>query len=177
MDELLLAMQAAGMIVDYFGTKNQDEMMRMGMKVQQAGIESNLYQTRLESQDASNQSMVELRKTMGTQIAVNAARGTSTGAGSSLSLLNESVSNFNADERIRKLNLLGKENQLKAQSVMSRLQYSSESSKLWSGFTQRTLNKLSSGTSSSGGGSSASSAAGSAAYSAGQSAGYGLTSI
>jgi hypothetical protein len=139
---LLLAMQAAGMITDYFGTKNQDEMMKMGMKVQQAGIEANLYQTKLESQDASLQAMKQLRQTIGSQIAVNAARGTSTAGGSAVSLLNESVANFNSDERIRKLNLLGKENQLRANAAMSRLQYSGDSSKLWQSFAQRTFNKF-----------------------------------
>jgi len=139
---LLLAMQAAGMITDYFGTKNQDELMNMGMKVQRAGIESNLYQTRLESQEASLQAMQQLRQTLGSQIAVMAARGTSTAGGSAVSLLNESISNFNSDERIRKLNLLGRENQLRAGSAMSRLQYSSDSSKLWQSFAQRTINKF-----------------------------------
>ncbi len=139
---LLLAMQAAGMITDYFGAKNQDQQMKMGMKVQEAGIEANLYQTRLESQDASLQAMKQLRQTMGTQIAVMAARGTSTGAGSAVGLLNENINNFNTDERIRKLNLLGRENQLRAGKAMSRLQYSSDSSKLWQGFSQRSINRF-----------------------------------
>lgn len=144
MNPLLLAMQAAGMIVDYFGTKSQDELMKMGMKVQQAGIQSELATTRLESQNASLESVKQLRQTLGSQIAASTARGTSVGAGSALSLLNESVSNFNSDERIRKLNLLGKENQLNTRSIMSKLQYSSESSKLWQGFASRTFKTVSS---------------------------------
>ena len=128
---LLLAMQAAGMVTDYFGAKNQDEMMKMGMKLQQAGIEANIYQSRLESQEASLASIKQLRQTMGSQLAIMAARGTSSAGGSALSFLNESIGNFNADERIRKLNLLGRENQLRANSAISRLQYSSDSSKLW----------------------------------------------
>lgn len=140
---LLLAMQAAGMVVDYFGAKNQSDMMKLGIKVQQAGIEANLEQTRLESQDESLNSMVQLRKTMGTQIAVMAARGTSTvGGGSASGLLNESISNFNADERIRKLNLLGKENQLRGDAATSRLKYSADTSKLWSSFSSRTINRF-----------------------------------
>lgn len=139
---LLMAMQAAGMITDYLGVKNQDALMRLGMKIQEAGLETNLYQVRAESQEQSLQSMKQLRQTMGTQIAVMAARGTSTGGGSAISLLNESISNFNADERIRKLNLLGKENQIRGQSVLSRLQYSGDSSKLWQGFAQRTINRF-----------------------------------
>ena len=139
---LLLAMQAAGMVTDYFGAKNQDEMMKMGMKLQQAGIEANIYQSRLESQEASLASIKQLRQTMGSQLAIMAARGTSTAGGSALSFLNESISNFNADERIRKLNLLGRENQLRANSAISRLQYSSDSSKLWQGFASRTINRF-----------------------------------
>lgn len=139
---LLLAMQAAGMITDYLGAKSQDEMMKMGMQVQQAGIEANLAQTRLESQEGSLAAMKQLRQTLGTQIATMAARGTSTEGGSALSLLNESVSNFNADEKVRKLNLLGKENQLRVGSAMSRLQYSGDSSKLWQGFATRTMNQF-----------------------------------
>jgi hypothetical protein len=72
------------------------------------------------------------------------ARGTNIGAGSAASLLNESVGNFNADETIRKMNLLGRENQLRGQSALSRLQYSGDSSKLWQGFASRTFNTLSS---------------------------------
>lgn len=139
---LLLAMQAAGMITDYFGNSNQNQMMKMGMQVQQAGIESELEITRLESQEGSLASVKQLRQTMGTQIASMAARGTNPGAGSAFTLLNESVGNFNADERVRKLNLLGKENQLRAGSAMSRLQYSGDSSKLWQGFAQRTVNRF-----------------------------------
>lgn len=139
---LLLSMQAAGMITDFFGSRNQDDLMKMGMKVQQAGIESELAMTRLESQESSLQSMKQLRQTMGSQIAAMAARGTASGAGSAFSLLNESVSNFNSDERVRKLNLLGKENQLRANSVMSRLQYMGDSSKLWQSFGNRTINRF-----------------------------------
>jgi len=139
---LLLAMQAAGMVTDYFGAKNQDEMMKMGMKLQQAGIEANIYQSRLESQEASLASIKQLRQTMGSQLAIMAARGTSSAGGSALSFLNESIGNFNADERIRKLNLLGRENQLRANSAISRLQYSSDSSKLWQGFASRTINRF-----------------------------------
>ena len=139
---LLFAMQAAGMITDYIGTRNQAALMKMGMKVQQAGIESELEMTRLESQEGSLAAVKQLRQAMGTQIASMAARGTAAGAGSAFTLLNESVGNFNADERVRKLNLLGKENQLRAGSTMSRLQYSGDSSKLLQGFAQRTINRF-----------------------------------
>lgn len=140
---LLLAMQAAGMVVDYFGAKNQADLMNMGAKIEQAGIQANVMQTRLETQNASLNSMIELRKNLGSQIAVQAARGTSTVGGSSAGmLLNESVGNFNADEKVRRLNALGKENQLRAGTAISRLQNSSDTSKLWQGFATRTINRF-----------------------------------
>jgi hypothetical protein len=141
---ILLAMQSAGMIFDFFGTKNQDELMKMGMRLQQAGIESDIEMTRLQSQEESLAATQNLRQTMGTQIAAMAARGTRAGAGSAFSLLTQSFSNYNQDEKIRALNLLARENQLKAKSVMSGLDYSAESSKLWQGFASRTINRLSS---------------------------------
>lgn len=149
---LLLAMQAAGMIVDYMGTRNQADMMNMGMKLQQAGIEANIQQTKLETEDASVQAMKHLRQTLGSQIAIFAARGTATFGGSAVSLLNESVSNFNSDERVRRLNAMGKENQLRAGSAISRLQNSSDTAKLWQSFASRTINRFPSSLSGSTGG-------------------------
>lgn len=140
---LLLAMQAAGMIVDYMGTSNQARMMGMGENLQQAGIEANIEQTRLETENESLNAMKNLRTNLGTQIAVQAARGTRSGAGSALSYMTGSVGNFNADEQMRRLNLLGKENQLRGGAAISRLQSMSDVSKLWQGFGQRTLNTFS----------------------------------
>lgn len=139
---LLLAMQASGMIVDYLGTKNQQQMADMGAKLQQASIESNIEQTRLETEDASLQALKNLRQTMGTQLAIFAARGTSPGAGSALSLVNNSVGNFNADERMRRLNLLGRENALKGNGLISKLNQQSNNASLWQGFTQRSINRF-----------------------------------
>lgn len=139
---LLLAMQAAGMVVDYIGTKNQAEMAKMGYKINQAGMEANLYQTRAETENASLQAMIELRKNLGSQIAVQAARGTSTGAGSSLALFNESISNFSADERMRRINQLGRENEIRAGKTISSLNQQSENSKLWNSFSSRSMNRF-----------------------------------
>lgn len=169
---LLLAMQAAGMIVDYFGTKQQAAMNEQGAKLQQAGIEANIYQTRLETEDASLQAMQKLRQNMGTQIATMAARGTKAGAGSSLSLLEEGVGNFFSDERVRRLNQMGREGQLRAGKVMSMLQNQSENSKLWQGFAQRTINRFP--TSAAGWSGGASAFSGSSASGSGS---FGMTNI
>ena len=139
---LMLAMQAAGMIVDYMGTQHQQQLMDMGLKIQQAGIESNVEQTRLEAEDESLQSLKKLRQTLGTQIATFAARGTSTAAGSAVGIMQGSIGNFNTDERMRRMNLLAKTNSLKGEGLISQLNNAGESSKLWQGFAQRTINRF-----------------------------------
>lgn len=139
---LLLAMQAAGMVVDYMGAKNQAEYSKMGLKLQQAGLQANLYQTRAESENASLEAMKDLRKNLGSQIAVFAARGTSTAGGSALTLFNESIGNFNADETMRRLNQMGRENELKAGGTISKLNNTAENSKLWSSFASRSLSRF-----------------------------------
>lgn len=139
---LLLAMQAAGMVVDWIGTRNQQEMAAMGAQLQQAGIEASIEQTRLETEDASVEALKRLRKTIGSQAALFAARGTKSGAGTALSIVSDTVGNFASDERVRRINQLGKENTLRAGGVISSLNASGEKSKLWQGFAQRTFSNL-----------------------------------
>ena len=139
---LLLAMQAAGMVVDYIGVKRQAEFSKMGVKLQEAGIEANLYQTRAETEDASLQAMKELRKNLGSQIAVFASRGTSTAGGSALSLFNESIGNFNTDERMRRINQLGRENELKAGGTIASLNQKTNNNQLWTSFASRSMSRF-----------------------------------
>ena len=139
----MLSMQAAGMVFDYFGTKGQAELNDLGAKIQQAGIEANINQTRLETENETVQAMRELRKNLGSQIAVYAARGTAVGAGSAMASINESVGSFNQDERVRRLNAMGKETQLRGGAAISRLTNMSENQKLWKSFGSRSLNKFS----------------------------------
>jgi len=130
------------MITDFFGMKQQQQFSKMGLKIQQAGIEANIYQTRLQSEDESLQAMIDLRKNLGTQIAVFAARGTSMIGGSSVSLFQESIGNFESDERMRRMNLLGRENELRAGGTLAQLNQSANNSKLWQGFASRTINRF-----------------------------------
>lgn len=138
----LLALQAAGMVIDYLGTQNQAKFAEMGMKAEQAAIESNIAQHQLETEDASLQSLKQLRQHIGTQIATFAARGTALGAGSSLISVMGGISDFKSDERTRRINAMGKENQLMGGAAISRLQHMSDTSKLWQGFSTRTLNRF-----------------------------------
>ena len=141
---LLLAMQASGMVIDYMGTKNQQQFAEMGAKVQQAGIEANIQQTRLETEDASLQALKKLRQDMGTSLAIYAQRGTSSSAGNAVIGFGDLKNNFNADERMRRINLLGRKNELKGQKTISVLQQSGDVSKMWQGFAGRSLKTLSS---------------------------------
>lgn len=139
---VLLAMQAAGMIVDWAGTKQQIDMGRMGAKIEQAGINANIQMTRLQTEDATLQAMKNLRQNLGSQIAMQAARGNATGAGSALSLFTESISNFKSDERTRRINLLARETELKAQGFLSRLHQETSEMTQWGAFRNRVLDKL-----------------------------------
>ena len=143
---LLLGMQAAGMIVDFLGNQHETELMNMGMKVQQAGIDANIEQTRLQAEDETVEGLKQLRQTLGTQIALSAAAGKSFAGGSGAALINESINNFNADEKNRKLNTLAKTTQLRGEGLISSLQNSADISRLWQGFGQRTLNRFSTST-------------------------------
>lgn len=140
----LLALQASGMVIDYLGAQQQQEMYDQGAKLQRAAIDTQIQQNRLRSEDESLQAMKQLRKNMGTQLAVFAARGTNPAAGTAISFMSESLSNFNTDERMRRMNLLARENDLKAGKTISRLNQAGENTKLWQGFAQRNLSTLSS---------------------------------
>lgn len=139
---LMLGMQAAGMIYDYMGTENEQDLLDRAQQMKEAAINSQIQQTRLQTANDSLHAMQNLRQTLGSQIAVMAARGQSTGAGSAASILNESQANFNADEKMRNLNQIIRENQLKTGMQLSSLQNEADSSRLWQGFYSRTINRF-----------------------------------
>jgi hypothetical protein len=130
------------MIVDWLGKKDQIKMARMGADIEQAGIESNIESSRLQTEDESLQAMINLRKNMGTQAALFAARGTAGGAGTALVFGQESVGNFNADERIRRINQKGNEARLKAGMTLSKLHQKTYESNVWNEFRQNAINKI-----------------------------------
>ncbi len=135
---VLLAMQAAGMVTDYVGVQNQLRLGKLGAQLEQAGIESNIQMTRLQTEDASLQAMRNLRKTLGSQAAIAAANGTRFSAGSTL----ESVRNFGEDDRTRRINQLAQEAELNAGGVFSRLHNNSANSKIKQDFIKRSIDKV-----------------------------------
>lgn len=136
-DGFLLAFQAAGLIIDYKTTKDNKRLIQQGRMLEQAEFESNLEAIRLESAEASLAEMKDLRQNIGTQIAMNAARGTSSGAGSAFTNIQESISTAGTDERVRKMNLLAKEASLRGQNVVSSLKSLQSETQLGQAMTKR----------------------------------------
>lgn len=138
----LLGMEAAGMVINYLGNQNQIAMGRMGAELEQAAINSNIEITRAQAEDQTLQSMRKLRQNLGSQIAIQAARGNSSVGGTAVSLLNQSISNFNEDKSSRNLNMMGRINELKAQSTLSRLHEQGFENKLNTDFTKSIFNQI-----------------------------------
>ena len=140
MDGFLFAMQAAGLVVSKRQMKMKQEYINMGKDLQQAQYEANLEAIRLQSSEASLNEMVDLRKNIGTQIANNAAKGNR--GGSSYGAINESVHNFDEDERIRRLNLMANESELMANNVLSSLHILESETQLGQAMTKQVLNTI-----------------------------------
>lgn len=139
---LLLAMQAAGMVYDWYGNQKQKEAGRMGLAVEKAGIESNIELTRLDAEDATLNAMKKLRQNLGSQAALMAARGTAGNAGTALMFRADAESKFGSDERTRKINQLGREAQLRAGSVIADLHQTVGESQMDSALAKRFFNQL-----------------------------------
>ncbi len=138
----LLALQASGMVVDWLGKNEQIRMGKMGQQIEQAGITANIQQTRLEAEDESLQSMKQLRQNLGTQAAMMAAKGIRAGTPTSAIFATESVGNFNADNKIRKINQMGREAELKAGGLLSSLHQETSARNVWNQFRSSAASKI-----------------------------------
>ncbi len=121
MTAFLLSMQAAGLISGLFESQSKQKMIRQGRDLEKAAIDTNLEALNYEYQEQSLASMKQLRQNLGDQIAMNAARGTKQGQGGTVIQAESSIGNYNSDERVRRMNLLAKEANLRAQNVLSGL--------------------------------------------------------
>lgn len=139
---ILLGMQAAGMIVDYTQTRRQQGLIQAGREIEQAQYEANLESLRAQTEQESLFAMKQLRQNIGTQIAVQAARGTSTAAGTAATLRQTSMAAFSEDERVRRMNQLAKEADLRAGNVLSGLHALSSQTQLGQAMQQRFINLI-----------------------------------
>lgn len=119
MTAFLLSMEAAGLVTSLFGAHSQQKTIAIGRKLEKEQYTTNLQALRLESTQSSLDELKLVRQNVGAQIAANAARGNR--GGSSYLGIQESVSNYENDERRRRLNLLAKESQLRAGHILTGL--------------------------------------------------------
>lgn len=138
----LLAAQAGGMIFDWIGMQDQNDQAAAAARLQQEAIQSSIATSRLQTEDESLRSLVQLRQNLGTQAAVLAARGIRAGAGVGVIAATESEGNFNADERMRRINQMMNEKRLKAALEISKMQQQAFENNNWNAFVTRTINRI-----------------------------------
>jgi len=138
----LLSLQASGMVVDLYNTFQRKKLIETGKKLEQEAFETNIQAIRLETEQQSVAQLQQLRQNLGTQIAVQAARGNNTGAGSSVFLREKSIGSYGQDERSRRLNLLAKESQLRANNIISGLGTLQSETELGQAMYGRYLNQI-----------------------------------
>ena len=143
MDPFTLSMQAAGTLFSLFSTGSQQKMIDLGRQVSQGQLEANLSAIRVASAESSLDEMKQLRQNIGSQIAIQAARGTASGSGSAASLQQRSKATFVQDERVRRMNLLSKESQLRAGNAMSALNTLTSETQMGQSVTKKIFNTLS----------------------------------
>ena len=158
--------------MDFAGMEQQRKLGRKGESAEQAAIDAQLAMTRTQSEDQALQNMINLRKNLGSQLAVQAARGTSSSAGSAFALQQESIGTFGRDEAARKLNLLSNETLLKNAKYMSTFNRLSAESQAKQKFFKNTLSTAGSAAMMGGSGGGASSGAGASTSSASQASAF-----
>lgn len=127
-EAFLIAMQVAGLVSSYMGAQKQQKIINMGRKLEEAQFKFNMEAIKTESAEQSLMQMKQLRKNIGSQIVMNAARGNR--GGSSAWSIEESFTNFNNDERVRRLNLLSKEAELRGGYVLAGLKSTQASTEI-----------------------------------------------
>lgn len=141
-DAFLLSMQAAGAIFDISQARQQQNLLKQGAALQAASFEANMEALRAQSADESLEALKRVRENVSSQIVNNAARGTASGAGSSLSSIQKSEQNFGKDESTRRMNLLMKENELRANNVLSGLHTLQSETQIGQSLTGQIFNRL-----------------------------------
>lgn len=140
MTAFLLSMQAAGLVSSLFGARSQDKYIKIGRKLEQEQFETNLQAVKLQSAESSLDEMKQLRQNIGTQIATQAAKGNRGGV--SYAGINASSAAFDSDERTRRMNLLAKESELRANHVLSGLHSLQSETQLGQSLTKDFLNTI-----------------------------------
>ena len=140
MSAFLLSMQAAGLVTSFFGAKSQNELIQLGKKLENAQFQTNMAAIKLQSVDASLAEIKLVRQNIGSQIAVNAARGNR--GGSSVAGIAKTNQAFAQDERTRRMNLLAKESELRAGNIISGLKTAQSETQLGQSLLKEMFNTI-----------------------------------
>ena len=139
----MLAAQGAGMIIDYYGRSKSNAMAKRGAEMQKQAIERAIQYSRIQTEQESLNSMVALRKNLGTQAVMIAARGARSNAGTAALFGNESQAAFNVDERMRRLNQLANESKLRAGIDITNQNQKAFENENWNAFAKNAFNSIS----------------------------------
>lgn len=145
MSAFMIAMGLGGTIADFFGASSQREFNQLAGQVNQAQLDVNLEFANVKAKDESLNEMIALRKNLSHMSAVQNARGTSIGAGSSLFVRQESEQIAKKDEDMRNLNLDATVATLHGKSLLNDMQTTSTDIGLKTGLSKRIFNTASSG--------------------------------
>lgn len=137
-----VGMQAAGLALNFWENNQQQKLLDRGREINQLGFETSLETARLQTMQASVNSMRQLRQNLGTQIAMNAAMGRRSDMGSAKLGLNASERAFSHDERVRRMNLLSKEANLRAGLILSGFNTLKSETQLGQSLTKRIFKTL-----------------------------------
>lgn len=110
---LLLGAQAAGIGVNLYAARSEKRAVGAGIEAERAQLSLRMEQEQLAFQEANIASLEGLAEVLSTQRAIQAARGTSTNAGSAVAISEKSIRNQSADTQARKLNKVFREQQMK----------------------------------------------------------------
>ena len=141
-DAFLLSMSAAGAIVSITQANSNQKLIKMGRQLEQSAIDTNLEALRTQTSESSLEALQALRENVSNQISLNAARGVSSGGGSASAAISASEAAFGQDEKTRRLNLLVKENELRAAGVLSGLHTLTSETKVGQSLTNQIFNNL-----------------------------------
>lgn len=136
----LLAFQAAGLVVSAWNYSQQQDVIQLGRKLEDAQFQTNMEIVKTESEQASVNEMKQVRQNITSQMANNNARGNR--GGSSYLGIAKSYGAFNEDERTRRMNLLAKQSELRSANIISGLHTLQSETQLGQQLTKDVLNTL-----------------------------------
>jgi transcriptional regulator of heat shock response len=141
-DGFLLAMSAAGAIISTKQAGEQQKLIKLGRQLETSALETNLEALRAQNSESSLDAIKSLRENVSNQIAINAARGVASGAGSAQGAISSSENAYATDEKTRRMNLLVKENELRAANVISGFHTLASETKVGQSLTNQIFNNL-----------------------------------